>query len=422
MIPRIDPDLMGALTDASEQRLNVKREALRLRRIEEAKRQEADLKEAEEQLEKDLKAASRLHAPEAKRPEGQFLTSDNSSTNFAPNSSDLRRNAAAAAQAKYQKRVDEITGKDKVERQTREARRRYETDHLKQFGFPPSPETYGSPKPWAVPLRPGAPVAGYTPAPAERTEFFTNDDDKAADITKVDAYVAGELLRRNGTKDSVGPRVTYKTFSGPPIETPQVRGDQGLVTVIANTTAVRDYQDDYLVPGCYAKVIPDFQSGKQRPKVLVGHDQNRIAGKVAALAELLPGSPELPPAQLNAGAGALKATLAFNLSTKEGADAFSNVKFGALDEYSIGWAITEGDAGSEIKDGVRYVKSIELLLEVSPVLMGASPMTGTLQTANRKPNDQAQRIMRAVILELNRDGGFREQIRKVIRDGMKRRG
>ena len=154
----------------------------------------------------------------------------------------------------------------------------------------------------------------------------------------------------------------------------------GVVEAIVNTTGGEpDRQGDIVMPGAWRKAIAHLN--QKAPKVVWHHengvtsDRFTVAGKVVGLREALPGDPSLPDAIMAAGRGALIAKMQFNLATQVGREVYSNVAGGFTDEWSVGF-IPE-DAGPN-KRGHREIKSAFPLLEISPVLMGASVGTATL--------------------------------------------
>lgn len=166
---------------------------------------------------------------------------------------------------------------------------------------------------------------------------------------------------------------------------------KGVVEAIVNTTGGEaDRQGDVVMPGAWRKAIAYLS--QKSPKVVWHHengvtsDRLTVAGKITGLRELLPGDPSLPEAILAAGRGALVAQMQFNLSTQVGREVYSNVAGGFTDEWSVGFL--PEDAGYNKQRGYNEIKSAFPLLEVSPVLMGASVGTATLSAKSADPNDQ----------------------------------
>ncbi|MFK0159132.1 NUDIX domain-containing protein [Streptomyces sp. NPDC090493] len=104
-------------------------------------------------------------------------------------------------------------------------------------------------------------------------------------------------------------------------------------------------------------------------------------GVVVECEEWLPGDPrfrDIPdwPAE----AGALVATVVYNLRTRQGRDAYEQVRQWHEHKqaaFSIGYRVPDTGA-SKRGDGVRIIHDLELF-EVSPVLHGAHPLTRSLE-------------------------------------------
>jgi len=81
----------------------------------------------------------------------------------------------------------------------------------------------------------------------------------------------------------------------------------------------------------------------------------------------------------------------FNLNTQRGREAFSDIAFDIMDEFSIGYRVQQ----DEIDDnGIRHLKKIRLY-EWSPVLVGANPETelvGIKSSEKPYPNEHSCRL------------------------------
>ena len=68
----------------------------------------------------------------------------------------------------------------------------------------------------------------------------------------------------------------------------------------------------------------------------------------------------------------------FNLDTQRGREAFSDVKFGSVREWSVGFRATDHDL-EDLPNGAKHrvIKDLDWV-EVSPVMRGASPETATV--------------------------------------------
>lgn len=168
---------------------------------------------------------------------------------------------------------------------------------------------------------------------------------------------------------------------------------QGVVEAVVGTTGGDpDRQGDVVLPGAWRKAVASV--AQKAPKVVWHHengitsDKFTLAGKVTGLRELLPGDPSLPESIQSAGRGALVAKMQFNLSTQVGREVYSNVAGGFTDEWSVGFL--PEDAAYNKDRGYNEIKSAYPLLEVSPVLMGASVGTATLSAkAAETPTSQS---------------------------------
>lgn len=154
---------------------------------------------------------------------------------------------------------------------------------------------------------------------------------------------------------------------------------EGIVTAIVSVTGVKDEVDDVIVPGAYQETLT-----KRNPKVCWAHSWSNPIGRVLHIEELLPGDKRLPSKARDGSlwpkqAGALVATMQFNMRSTEGKQAFEAVVFYSETgecEYSIGYQVPDGKAATDRK-GIRHIKALDLY-ELSVVLFGAHTMTGTL--------------------------------------------
>jgi phage head maturation protease len=153
----------------------------------------------------------------------------------------------------------------------------------------------------------------------------------------------------------------------------------GKVTAIVGVTGIVDHVKDLIKPRAYAKTLQ-----KRRPKVCFNHSWADPIGRVAAIEEWLPGDPRLAGLTLKGQpwpteAGALVATMQFNVKSQRARDAYETVVFFSESdecEWSIGWNPVQGKAVKR-PDGTRVISEVDLF-EVSPVLFGAAPLTRTL--------------------------------------------
>ncbi|NGO67066.1 HK97 family phage prohead protease, partial [Streptomyces boncukensis] len=151
---------------------------------------------------------------------------------------------------------------------------------------------------------------------------------------------------------------------------------KGICRAIFAVTGVVDEVADFIVPGAFAHTLAT------RPvKTVWHHEWKDPIGVVQDIAEWQPGDPRFsgipnwPPE-----AGALVATIRFNLRTSKGRDVYEQVRqwheHGEA-QFSIGYRVPPSGA-TKRADCVRVIHKLDLY-EVSPVLHGAHPMTRSLE-------------------------------------------
>jgi hypothetical protein len=157
--------------------------------------------------------------------------------------------------------------------------------------------------------------------------------------------------------------------------------NEGVVEAIVSVTGVVDRVKDRILPGAY----------RGRPIGVWSHDDKQWASRTEAIDELQPGDPRLPATTADgrpwpSEAGGLWVKTRYNLDTRTGREAFSNVKFFAEQTgWSIGYRVPPG--GSYMKDGVRNIKELEVW-EYSPVMVGAAPEAMTLSVKSAMQPDE----------------------------------
>jgi 2'-5' RNA ligase len=166
---------------------------------------------------------------------------------------------------------------------------------------------------------------------------------------------------------------------------------EGLVTAIVAVTGVVDLVEDIIVPGAFAASLK-----KIRPKVVHHHDWKLDTGRVLHVEELLPGDRRLPKRTPNGQpwpkeAGALLATMQFNLAVQRGREAWEMCRFYAESgeaAFSIGYKVLPGLATK--RGGIRYIYGLDLW-ELSCVLHGAHPLTMALEVKGAYDGDELER-------------------------------
>lgn len=154
---------------------------------------------------------------------------------------------------------------------------------------------------------------------------------------------------------------------------------EGIVVAIVAVTGVVDAVDDLIVPGAFTHTLT-----VRRPKVVDDHEWKQKVGRVLHAEEWMPGDRRLPKRTKDgkpwpAEAGALVATMQYNLNSERGREAYEWVRFYAESneaEYSIGYKVPPGKARKRA-DGVRVILMVDLF-EFSHVLFGAAPLSMTL--------------------------------------------
>lgn len=143
---------------------------------------------------------------------------------------------------------------------------------------------------------------------------------------------------------------------------------QGVIEAIVSVFNNRDRGDDIIRPGFFAESLK-----RKLPKGVWQHKWDQPVAKTVEARELLPGDALLPTGLKELGGLYIKAQ--FNLDTQRGKEAFSDIQFGIIDEFSIGYRSTkvaydEDNDTRELLEGELY--------EWSPVLVGMNPATQLL--------------------------------------------
>tara|TARA_Y100001938_G_scaffold34546_1_gene47457 strand:- start:1033 stop:1707 length:675 start_codon:yes stop_codon:yes gene_type:complete len=147
---------------------------------------------------------------------------------------------------------------------------------------------------------------------------------------------------------------------------------EGIVEAYVNSMGVVDHDGEVIDFNAFDKSID-----KGGQSVAWFHDQSSPVGKVidSAPIELAYGDDdeEFPYRK-----GKLKAIMQFNLNTQRGREAFADVQFGSVKEWSVGFrSLDDNIERLPNGDNVRVIKALDWV-EVSPVMRGASPDTQTI--------------------------------------------
>ena len=141
--------------------------------------------------------------------------------------------------------------------------------------------------------------------------------------------------------------------------------DKGIVSAYVNTMGVEDADGDVIEPTAFNNSIEN----NLPISVLHSHDPSQVIGKVL----------DARVVEMDDGTSKLWNLMKFNLDTQAGRDAFSNIKGQYIKEYSVGFNIPD-KAMEFIREGAKTIRKILEVdwIEVSSVVKGASPNTGTL--------------------------------------------
>lgn len=175
-------------------------------------------------------------------------------------------------------------------------------------------------------------------------------------------------------------KIERKTFSA--AEFKATDAAQGIAEMIVSVFGNVDAGNEVVVPGFFAESLASRRTadGRPRAKGVWGHDWLTPIAKTLDAQELLPGDPRLPVALKSLGGLWIKGQ--FNLDTQRGREAFSDLQFGSIDEFSFGFQVNQ----DRWTDGRRYLVKGEFL-EWSPVLVGMNPDTMLLGTKAAVPTD-----------------------------------
>lgn len=144
--------------------------------------------------------------------------------------------------------------------------------------------------------------------------------------------------------------------------------EQGVLEAIVSVFGNTDTGNDIVVAGAFEKSL-----AKRTPKGVWAHDWTTPVAKTLEARELKAGDVRLPMGLRENGGLYIKGH--FNLETQAGREAYSNIKFGIIDEFSIGFRSVKEDFDKETK--VRQLQEVELF-EWSPVLVGMNPETSII--------------------------------------------
>lgn len=147
------------------------------------------------------------------------------------------------------------------------------------------------------------------------------------------------------------------------------------------------------------------------PKIVWSHDFNRPVGKTLTIEEVPAGDHRLPDELKDYGALYVKG--AFALKTRDGMDMYEHLKFGSIDEFSIGYEVKNSTAAV---DGVTELTEITLY-EWSPVLVGANPLTSLVNVKTMTKSEMAtlaDAVANAILENAEAHADMREKIGRTV--------
>lgn len=165
--------------------------------------------------------------------------------------------------------------------------------------------------------------------------------------------------------------------------------DLGTIEAIVSVFNNKDSGNEIVRPGFFQKSIE-----RKLPKGVWAHDWKQPIAKTLEARELPPGDPGLPAHLQTLGGTYIKGQ--FNLDTQRGREAYSDIKFGIVDEFSIGYRVTK-DTMDE-KTGTRELLEGDWA-EWSPVLVGMNSETSLISIKSQHGmtfEDHSQSVLAAV--------------------------
>ena len=138
---------------------------------------------------------------------------------------------------------------------------------------------------------------------------------------------------------------------------------EGIIEAIVSVFGNTDKANEVVMPGAFAASL-----ARKLPKGVWAHNWSTPVSKTLEAREVAAG-------EHNAKSPGLYIKAAFNLDTQRGREAYSDIKFGIIDEFSIGYRVVKEQINNE--NDTRELIELELF-EWSPVLVGMNPSTELL--------------------------------------------
>lgn len=143
---------------------------------------------------------------------------------------------------------------------------------------------------------------------------------------------------------------------------------EGLVKAFVSVYGNVDSANEICDFGCFKDSLE-----YKYPVFCLYHNWEMPIGKVIVAEEIPAGDERLPNDLKEWGGLYIEAQI--NLDKEMGRDAWSDIKHGVLDEYSIGYVVEEDYVD---KEGYRHLTKVDLI-EASPVVRAANRMTKTIE-------------------------------------------
>jgi HK97 family phage prohead protease len=173
-----------------------------------------------------------------------------------------------------------------------------------------------------------------------------------------------------------------------PITNLKTADETGVIEAIVSVFNNVDSGKEIVRPGFFEKSIQ-----RKLPKGVWAHDWKQPIAKTLEAKELRAGDPSLPDHLRELGGTYIKGQ--FNLDTQRGKEAYSDIKFGIVDEFSIGYAVLKD--GKDKDTGARELIEGDWK-EWSPVLVGMNDQTALISIKSEPEikelsEDQIQQVL-----------------------------
>lgn len=145
--------------------------------------------------------------------------------------------------------------------------------------------------------------------------------------------------------------------------------EEGFVEAIVSVFGNKDRGGEVVMKGFFTESLQ-----KKLPKGVWGHNWSQPIAKTVEAKELDPGDALLPEHLKQNGGLYIKGQ--FNLETQRGREAYSDLKFGNVDEFSFGYEVLEERWDKATRTNYLIKGNI---FEWSPVLIGMNPDTALIR-------------------------------------------